>query len=242
MNGNQLGKTQKINKAIYLLLEKFHRLFGLEVYGFSGGHGPGYAGFQVAAKRCWFDGRPHANYEPPIGDGRQVLVTYFPHVGVPAWCAGEQLELDGWERKRTSSIVEWLEKHLTHLELFDLYKSEIDQWRSRYTVEESEKYLLMFNFAGLLSSRIGDFPRTPGQLFHNMDPNGHSKAEEIASRLRVKDQHIDAFGISGCMIGRNGFALVGDEVVDVWAMRTQGQTAAAIADYLWEARAQALVD
>ena len=242
MNGNQLGKTQKINKAIYLLLEKFHRLFGLEVYGFSGGHGPGYAGFQVAAKRCWFDSNPHVNYEPPFGGGRQILVTYFPHVGIPAWCAGEQLELAGWEHKRTGSIVAWLEKHLTHLELFDLYKSEIDQWRSHYTVEQSEKYLLMFNLAGLLSARDGSFPRTPGQLFHDMDSKGHSKAEEIASGLRVKDRHIDAFGIFGCMIGRNGFALVGDEVVDVWAMRTQGQTAAAIADYLWEARAQALVD
>ncbi|PFG54329.1 hypothetical protein ATG98_3550 [Marinobacter sp. LV10R520-4] len=154
---------------------------------------------------------------------------------------GGQLELAGWEQKRTNSIVAWLEKHLTHLELCDLYKSEIDQWRSLYTVEQSEKYLLMFNLAGLLSSRIGDFPRTPGQLFHNMDPEGCSKAEDIASRLRLKDQYIDAFGISGCMIGRNGFALVGDEVVGVWAMRTQGQSFFAIADYLWEARAQALV-
>jgi 3'-phosphoadenosine 5'-phosphosulfate sulfotransferase len=40
-----LSQARKINKAIYLLIEKYHRLYGLEVYGFSGGHGPGYAGF-----------------------------------------------------------------------------------------------------------------------------------------------------------------------------------------------------
>ncbi|WP_417536595.1 hypothetical protein [Methylophaga sp.] len=235
-------RARKVNKAIYLLVEKYHRLFGLEVYGFSGGHGPGYAGFQVAANRCWFDGSPHTNYEPPFGDGRQVLVTYFPHVGIPSWCAGDQLELKGWEHKRTCTIVEWLERHLTLLELFDLYKSEIDQWRIRYTVEESEKYLLMFNLAGLLSSRIGDFPRAPGQLFHDMDPNGYAKAEELVSRLCINDPHIDAFGISGCVIGRNGVALVGDEIVDVWAMRTQGKSPIAIADFLWEFRSQVLAE
>jgi hypothetical protein len=242
MTDKQQVNARKINKAIYCLLEKYHRLFGLEVYGFSGGHGPGYAGFQVAAKRCWFNGRPHANYEPPFGDGRQILVTYFSHVGIPAWCAGEQLELEGWECKRTSTILAWLEQHLTHLKLFDLYKPEIDQWRSHYTVEQSEKYLLMFNLAGLLSSRIGDFPRTPGQLFHAMDPNGCSKADEVASRLRIYDQHIDAFGIHDCMVGRNGLALVGDEIVDVWAMRTEGKTPNAIAGYLWETRSQIIVD
>jgi len=123
-------ESRKINKAIYLVVEKYHRLFGLEVYGFSGGHGPGYAGFQVAANRCWSQGRPHANYQAPFGDGRQVLVTYFTNVGIPAWCAGEQLEFAGWGRQRTNSIVSWLEQHLTLLELFDLYKSEIASWRA----------------------------------------------------------------------------------------------------------------
>ena len=105
-----------------------------------------------------------------------------------------------------------------------------------------EKLTRLFIYCELLSSRIGDFPRAPGQLFHDMDTDGCSKAEEIASRLRLKNRHIDAFGISGCMIGRNGFALVGDEVVDVWAIRTQRRSAVAIADYLWEATAQALID
>ena len=70
-----VDESRKINKAIYSLVEKYHRLFGLEVYGFSGGHGPGYAGFQLAAHRCWEEDKPYANYGPPLGDGRQVLVT-----------------------------------------------------------------------------------------------------------------------------------------------------------------------
>ncbi len=175
--------SRKISKAIYLLLEKYHRLFGLEVYGFSGGNGPGYAGFQVAANRCWERGRPYLNYETPFGDGRQVLVTYFSSVGIPAWCSGEQLELPGWEQQRTSSIMSWLKQNLTLLELFDLYKSDIASWHAPYTVEESAKYLLMVNLAGLVSARQGDFPGTAEQLYHSMDPKGVEKAEQIVSRL-----------------------------------------------------------
>jgi len=231
-----VSNARKISKAIYLLVEKYHRLHGLEVYGFSGGHGPGYAGFQVAAHRCWAKGRPHANYEAPFGDGRQVLVTYLTNVGIPAWCSGDQLELPDWEHQRTSTIVSWLERHLSLLELFDLYKSEIASWRARYTVEESEKYLLMINLAGLISARLGDIPRTPEQLYHSMDPTGMEKAEQIVSRLGVADGNIDAFGIDGCMVGRNGLALVEEEVVDVWAIRLSGKSCGTLADDLWNAR------
>ncbi len=231
-----VDESRKINKAIYSLVEKYHRLFGLEVYGFSGGHGSGYAGFQVAAQRCWEEGKPYANYEPPLGDGRQILVTYFTHVGIPAWCAGEQLELKDWQKQRTNAIVAWLEKHLTLLELFDLYQSQIARWRARYSVEESGKYLLMLNLAGLLSAKVGDLPRTPGQLYHTMDPTGHEKAQRMVSRLGVADGNIDAFGITDCMLGRNGLALVGDEIVDVWAMRLGGQSSEEISAHLLKTR------
>ncbi|WP_417547010.1 hypothetical protein [Marinobacter segnicrescens] len=227
-------QASKVNKAVYLLVEKYHRLFGLEVYGFSGGHGPGYAGFQVAANRCWAQDRQYLNYETPFGDGRQVLVTYFSNVGIPAWCAGEQLEFTGWERQRTTSLVAWLEQHLTLLELFDLYQSDIASWRARYTVEESEKYLLMVNLAGLVSARLGDFPRSPGQLFHPMDPSGAEKTNQVVSRLGIEDGAIDALGVSGCMIGRNGMALVNQEqVVDVWKERVSGLSVQGIADKLF---------
>ena len=152
------------------------------------------------------------------------------------------MELVGWEHQRTNSIVNWLEQYLTFLELFDLYQSEIASWRAHYTVEKSEKYLLMVNLAGVVSARLGDFPRTPGQLFHNMDPKGFEKAQQIVSQLGVVDGNIDAFGVSGCMIGRNGLALIGNEIVDIWAMRVQGQSCETITDYLWQIRAQLRVD
>lgn len=164
-------------------------------------------------------------------------MIYFSNVGIPAWCAGDQLELG--QHQRTSVIVSWLEKHLTLLELFDLYKSDIASWRSHYTVEESDKYLLMLNLAGLISARVGDFPRSPGQLFHSMDPKGVEKAEQIVSQLGVADGCIDAFGVAGCMIGRNGLALVGDEIIDVWEMRGRAQPCDAIADFLYNARGRA---
>jgi hypothetical protein len=219
-----MTESRKISKVIYLLIEKYHRLFGLEVYGFSGGHGPGYAGFQVAGRRCWKTGKAEPGYGKLLNkDSRLVLVTYFTSVGIPAWCAGNQLELEDWGRQRTSTIVDWLEKHLTLLELFDLYKSDIARWRARYTVEESEKYLLMVNLAGLISARFGGFPRTPEQLFHGMDPEGIEKAEMIISRLGVSDGTTDAFGVPGCVIGRNGQALVeGDSLVDIWKWHVDG--------------------
>jgi hypothetical protein len=52
-----------------------------------------------------------------------------------------------------------------------------------------------------------------------MDPKGFEKAQQIVSELGVSDGNIDAFGVSDCMIGRNGLTLVGDEIVDIWAMR-----------------------
>lgn len=226
--------VRKIPKAIYLLIEKYHRLYGLEVYGFSGGHGPGYAGFQVAGRRCWEAGIAKPGYDKlHKKDSRLVLVTYFSSVGIPAWCAGDQLELEDWGRQRTSTIVEWLENHLTLLELFDLYKSDIARWRARYTVEESEKYLLMVNLAGLISARFEDFPRTPEQLSHGMDPKGISKAEMIVSKLGVRDGNIDAFGVSGCVIGRNGQALVDDDsLVDIWKWYVDGACVEEIAEEL----------
>jgi hypothetical protein len=82
------------------------------------------------------------------------------------------MELVGWEHQRTNSIVNWLEQHLTFLELFDLYQSEIASWRAHYTVEKSEKYLLMVNLALVVSARLGDFPRTARAAFSKHGPKG----------------------------------------------------------------------
>lgn len=95
----------------------------------------------------------------------------------------------------------------------------------------------MVNLAGLVSARLDDFPRTTEQLFYHMDPMGAEKVERVVSRLGILDEATDAFGVPNCIIGRNGLALVGDDLVDVWAMRWRGQSCEAIADYIWEARA-----
>ena len=231
--------SRKINKAVYLLIEKYHRLYGLEVYGFNSGHGPGYAGFQLAAERCWDRRNGTANYDNMPGSGQQVLVCYFTHVGIPAWCAGEQLELQGWQAQRTSNIIQWLEKHLTFHELFERYEPQISRWRTAYSVECSEQYLLMVNLAGLLASRQSNFPSAPGQLFSDMDYEAHNKVNHIASRLGGLDPRTDILGVSGCLIGRNGKALVGEQLIDVWRMRVQGQPCESIVNFLLDARESA---
>ena len=75
-----------------------------------------------------------------------------------------------------------------------------------------------------------------------MDPKGFENAQQIVSELGVSDGNIDAFGVPGCMIRRNGLALVGDEIVDIWAMRVLGKSCETIAEYLWQIRAQLRVD
>ena len=228
-------RSRKIIKAVYLLLERYHRLYGLEAYLFSGPHGPGYVGFQIAADRCWDADSAHVDY--PVDDqGRSrfgPLTTYITgHVGIPAWSAGRQLALDNWEQRRTSEIVAWLEEHLALRPLFEQNADLIQRWRTAYTVEDSEQYLLMVNVAGLLAQAVDDFPRTPSQCLSDYDTDAPEKVSQQLRRLRLSHERGTVMGISGIMIGHNGMALVNDRPIDIWQRRLAGKTPANLATWL----------
>ena len=72
------SNDHKLFKAIYLLLDKYHRLYGLEIYLFSGGHEPGYCGFQIATSPCYGEFGDQLNYSKTgVSDGPYgALVTY----------------------------------------------------------------------------------------------------------------------------------------------------------------------
>ncbi|GAA5193060.1 hypothetical protein [Ferrimonas gelatinilytica] len=226
-----MNPERKIFKAIYLLLEKYHRLYGLEVYLFSGGHGAGYAGFQVAANRCWDTHHNDLNYGA-ISGRPLPLVAYLPHVGIPSWAAGRQLEMVGWETARTLAILDWHERNLALASLFRDNAAAIARWRADYSVEQSEQYLLMINLAGLLAAKASDFPRLPSQCLSEYDPTAVDQVRTQLARLGLESEHHGVMGIPGCMVTRHGKALVGEEVVDVWQRRLNGDTPQQIADAL----------
>jgi len=226
---------RKISKAVYLLLAKYHRLYGLEAYLFSGGHGSGYVGFQVAANRCWDGANNKANYNLSDPDTREhrPLVTYLcGPVAIPAWADGKQQEMPDWESARTNSIVDWLEKHLALKELFADNADAISRWRQNYSVEESEQYLLMVNLAGLLATKINDMPRTPSQSISEYDTQRQSTMEKQVRNLGLLNERGTIMGIPGIMIARNGKALVGDHEVNIWQHLTKGNTPVQIANDL----------
>jgi len=219
---------RKIVKAIYLLLEKYHRIYGLEVYSFShGSFGPGYFGFQIAAHRCWWgkDLR-NANYQARHGSKGMYgpLVGYWYMASIPSWAAGDQLSLRNWEKLRTTEIVAWFEESLGLRSLFAENARAIAEWRSRYSVEESEKYLLMMNLAGLLASQNGAFPVTPTQTFSEYDPDAKAKAAAILRKLglSIEEEPGRVFGLDKTFIARNGMALAGDTVFDLWEAHLAG--------------------
>lgn len=226
--------TRKISKAVYLLLEKYHRLFGLEAFLFSGPHGPGYVGFQVAANRCWDADNSNANYSVAGPDeGRYgPLVTYLTHVGIPEWAAGHQLEMPDWTAARTEAIEGWLTQNLRLHALFDENADVIGRWRQKYTVEDSEKYLLMYNLAGLLAMRGGDMPRSPSQCLSDYDTKAPDVVQHQLRMLNLTTERGTVMGVSGIMIARNGKALVEETLIDVWQRRTAGESVIQIADSL----------
>ncbi|RLA51944.1 MAG: hypothetical protein DRR42_08875, partial [Gammaproteobacteria bacterium] len=218
---------RRIFKAIYLILEKYHRLYGLEAYFFTGGHGPGYVGFQIASARCFDDQNGDANYEQANIPGRTSLVTYLTDFGVPAWSSvsGEQIEGNPEKLSRTSDVVKWLESHLTLDSLFAHYEDEISRWRKSYTVEQSEKYLLMIRIAGLLVRSTGDFPRAPPQCFSDYDSSTSARVESIERKLGGLSSRHQIMGAKKVFIGSNGLALVSEEeIVDLWSRYLKGET------------------
>lgn len=219
------------------MLQRYHRLYGLEAYLFSGGHGPGYVGFQIAANRCFEMGRSEVNYS----QGDSLLGPYGPlvayitgFVAVPEWAGGVSQELAGWESCRSEHIALWLENNLALRELFNRNEEVICHWRQQYTVEQSEQYLLMYNLAGLLAQMEGSFPKSPSQCLSGRE---HDADHIIGNQLRLlglSDERDGVMGIPGLMIARNGKAVVECELVDVWQSYVDGVDVTDIAKGLYK--------
>lgn len=230
------SNDHKIFKAIYLLLDKYHRLYGLEIYLFSGGHGPGYCGFQIAASPCYGEFGDQLNYSKTgVSDGPYgALVTYVTGTaGIPAWAnRGQQVELKGWQQWRTQTLVAWFEANMGFKALLGDHEEMIRRWRLVYTVEQSEKYLLMVNLAGLLARHLDEFPRLPSQCLSGYESDSLALLNEQLRRLGISSEHEGVMGVPGIMVARNGRAIAGQQDADFWEWYVSGLSAPEIVERL----------
>ena len=118
---------RKIPKAVYMLLRKYHSLFGLAVLPWSKTPGNHYFKFFSLAmvdpftKQC-------GEVETP---GFRSNI-YQDSIGMPAWDqAGRQIEHPYWTKKevRTDSLVAWYEEQLNLASYFREHETAIEQWR-----------------------------------------------------------------------------------------------------------------
>jgi hypothetical protein len=223
---------RKIYKAIYLILRKYHALYGLELFVFSGGHGAGYVGFQLACERICDAGRLDTHYPSPPLRQPVAFVTYLEHFGIPAWATAddEQIEVAPEKLPRTNEVVAWLESQFDLHALFEAYRESINAWRRQYTVEASEQYLLMVQVAGLLARSRGTCPCAPGQCFSDYGNQTPQRVQAIEQTLGGLSGRHQILGDRHCFIGSNGKALLHEsQVVDIWTPIIQGQSAEQIA-------------
>jgi hypothetical protein len=223
---------RKIYKAIYLILRKYHALYGLELFVFSGGHGAGYISFQLACERICNAQRLDTHYPSPPLRQPTAFTTYLTHFGIPAWATAndEQVDIPPDKLRRTEDVVSWLESQFDLPALFEAYREPINDWRRQYTVEASEQYLLMANLAGLLARARGSYPCAPGQCFSDYDSESPERIQAIERALGGLSGRHQILGHSDCYIGSNGKALLHEsQVVDVWTPFTQGKSTEQIA-------------
>jgi len=227
---------RKINKAVYLILEKYHSFYGLKLAGFSGGHGYGYGMFYLDAVKPVVNGLVDTNYESLNRSRSQSLslVFYLDNVGIPSWGNhNQQLGLKNWSRKRTFEIQKWLLKNLTLNDCFDTYSDDIKRWRSSYTVEDSEKYLLVMNIVGLYCERKKLCFSTLASSFSEYDSDAHRKKEHIANKLNIRDTFGSLWGDENLCFSTNGYALLNStRLVDIWELYLSKKSPEQILDEL----------
>lgn len=159
MNTPTSETRRKISKAVYLLLEKYHCKFGLSVVAWWKTPGNEYFSFFCMPIRDRGGSLKHL----PEVNGQFSLTIYQDHVSIPSWSneSPSRLDIDPGEL-RTAQLLEWYEENLSFHELFNYYRPEINEWRKRYHVEESEAYLFSWNLMGLFSTRIDEVVRCDG--------------------------------------------------------------------------------
>jgi hypothetical protein len=224
---------RRINKAIYLILEKYHRIYGLKLVGFSGGHGYGYGMFYIDAIKPMEHNSLDTDYECIKVDRTFSLVIYLTSVGIPEWSGRSSTKFNLTDATRTQEIVDWLLENLTIDHLLKSTTVELQRWRSNYSVERAEKYLLMMNLVGIYQAKKGLPYTTLEANFSDYDFSWPEKVATIRTKLFAEDQNSVVWGANNIYFSENGLALINRvDIVDYWEMHLSGMTADEILDVL----------
>ncbi len=224
------GCPRTIIKAIYLILEKYHRRYGLKVHPWAKQPGNIYFSFYLDVNK------PEGNtgFLLDLYNDNLSLTTYQDHVGAPAWSYGHQQEMSGWKNARTSDIIAWLERTTSFPELFTQYESKLKWWRRGYSVEQSEQYLLTWQVCGLLAVKLGSFIQTPTNLFSDYDSEWDKKRALYCSAFTRSHPEFGILSLDGISISDRGEAYICEkERLNIWDLYCQGIEPTAIADQLF---------
>ena len=220
---------RQFNKALYLLIEKYHRLYGLEFFFFSRSGGPGHWGFQLACNRTWC-ARQRIIFPKDYPRAIQFATCgYVGKVEVAPWSvpdgyvySPDEVRLEHSQNVRTSEVVAWFEEHMQLRKLFEHYSSELERWRGNYSVEDAEKYILMTQLMGLISQLRDTVPNTPIQEHGLPYACDDKKIDEIHRTLGVRDGSIDVVGVKDFWITRDAKGLVNGQLIDFWKLYLEG--------------------
>jgi hypothetical protein len=215
-----MRNRRKIPKVVYLLLQQHHRTRGLAVVGWNKPPGNSYFSFYTLA----------ANRPPPelnvAFDG--LLTIYQDSVGMPAWSAGRQLEHPDWRNRDLSSaeLVAWYRSHLDGALLFTTHTDALAIWRGRYTVRQSEAFLLTWNVLGLLAAQHGSEVLAAHELGGGRRRTIESTIGTASDIAPVQQVENFAFAFDGRVLCPSGAQ------VDLWRRYIAGQSATQLVDLL----------
>ena len=222
------NNRRKISKAVYLLLQRYHRTHGLRVEPWNKQPGNHYFSFFCDAVR-------HPDAEPQHLaeiDGSYCLTVYQDHIGIPAWAnGGNQMEHpDSRLRElRASELVDWYEAHLSLDAFLRDHEGAIRPWRRTYHVDESERYLLTWNVLGLYSSLRAATCFGWGCCECWSRRQGEAGLEAFPT-ARPRESLMYCEGLVFCTDGR---ILTPDGgVIDLWERRLRGEDAMVLAKEL----------
>lgn len=219
----------RISRAVYLVLEKYHRKYGLSVVSAHDGPEGYYHGFYSLAVRDQ-DERPFHLLEV---EGRYALTIYQAFPGVPSWSSGTD-SVFAEERESpmsTKELAAWYAHNLSLRRFFSDNAEAIRRWRLTYSVSESEPYLLTWNVMSELSARVGETMWTYSRA--DLNDEGREWEQEAASSLGCKTPDETVHFCGGLAFATDGRVLLPDHSqVDMWSRHLAGEEPSGIVDSL----------
>jgi hypothetical protein len=220
----------KISKAVFFLLQKYHRTHGLCVVGWPRSTGRWYFSFFSDAVRDEVGRARHVASSKPYS-----LTIYQDRPGLAGWSVEGHQPCPGWDQRevRSRELLAWYEARLSLRSFFENCAESIARWRQTYTVEDAERYLLTWNVMGLFVAARPDGVSTYGRCPDNYGPRFEEWPEGLdPTRADERIHFCDDF-----VFHTHGRVLVdreAGEIVDLWDAYVRGTNPEAMAHALVE--------